>query len=169
MVLVALWVAEAQLPANVLSIPQQLAGGTRALVHLFPQGWAFFTRTPREEQFNAYAPDGPRLVALDRTPHSEIRNIFGLNRRSRKQLAELTLILDRVTDKDWQSCTASDLDCFRSLQSTTSVDNPQPFPNYCGTVIVIGREMVPWAYRQMTQSTLTNKRVVRLDVHCKAK
>ena len=162
-VFLLLWTAALQIPNNVLELSRTSAPA-RVLVSAFPQGWAFFTRSPQEEQLRVYA-DALPLRLLDRAPYGEPSNAFGLDRGARKQTAELALILTRVQETDWRPC-GSDAECVAAAGPPKPVDNPTQEPSYCGAVVVIGSNIVPWGYRELLQTTYQNVRAIRLLVRC---
>ncbi|PTR38985.1 antimicrobial peptide system SdpA family protein [Rhodococcus sp. OK611] len=138
------------------------------MAHLFPQGWAFFTRSPQEESFGAFSDRDGQLVPLDETPHSSVGNALGLDRESRKQVAELTLILHDIKDSEWTKCQVESADSCRQFitEKTYQVHNTQPAPLYCGSVVVIGRTLAPWAYRNLLSDSLVDERGIGLDITC---
>lgn len=161
-------VGAVQLPSNVLHMSGNGAGMDGLLTELFPQGWAFFTRTPREEQDRVYALRAHRLISLDRGPFSQLGNLAGLDRTSRRQGPELSFLLRQVGASKWSRCSGSDDECMRMTAAGVSVRNPEPNPTYCGQVLVLGSDIVPWAYRKMVSGPAVNTRVVRLDVRCES-
>lgn len=159
----SLWTAVVQLPDNVLEL-SQTSPPARILISAFPQGWAFFTRSPQEEQFRAYANEPP-LRSLSLSPYSEPHNAFGLDRGPRKQAAELAAILSKVENSDWRLCT-SDTDCIGANDDILTVDNPMQGPTYCGLIRVVGSKIVPWGYRDLVPATYQSVRSIHLQVRC---
>jgi len=162
-VLLALWTAMLQVPPNVLEVSRS-SPSARVVVSAFPQGWSFFTRSPQEEQLRVYVDSLPPRT-LDRTPLSEPRNAFGLDRGVRRQNVELESILSKFHDGDWHPCGA-DSDCLTAAGPARTVDNPAQDPNYCGTIVVVGSNIVPWGYRELVPATFQNVRAIRLQVRC---
>jgi len=162
-VLLVLWTAILQLPNNVLQV-SRTSPVARVLIAGFPQGWAFFTRSPQEEQMRVFAAETP-LRSLDHTPYSEPRNAFGLDRAVRKQTAELQSLLDGVTDGDWHAC-KSDGECLKVAPRPKQVDNSTDDPTYCGHIVVIAGSIVTWGYRELVPETYQDTKAVALDVRC---
>lgn len=159
----SLWTAGIQVPNNVLEL-SRTSMPARVLASAFPQGWAFFTRSPQEEQMRVYADTSP-LRPLDRAPYAEPRNAFGLDRSARMQTAELAAILAKLRDTDWTPC-SSDAGCVTAAGHAKPLDNPAQHPSYCGAVVVIARDIVPWGYRDLVPDALRNARAIRLQVRC---
>src|SRR4029434_6535737 len=79
------------LPFNPLKLPFER---TLMVTRFVPQGWAFFTRNPREERLTLQQVlPGGQLAPLSRSPHARPDNAFGLDRRSRSQGVEIGLLL----------------------------------------------------------------------------
>lgn len=158
-----LWAACPQLSSNVLN-PNRKASSANLLAAAFPQGWAFFTRSPTEKQYHVYG--RAELTSLmDRMPYSEPGNLFGLDRGPRKRPPELDRLLRQIHDDQWRSCT-SDEQCRNATTPSIAVRNHDPNPTYCGAVTVIGYTVVPWAYRKLVSGSTIDSRAVWLDIQC---
>ncbi len=57
-----------------------------------PQGWAFFTRKPIEAQYILYKVNNIGCIERQKTNHSELENILGLDRRMSFLTYELSSI-----------------------------------------------------------------------------
>lgn len=163
MVALTVWTAILQLPNNVLQI-SQTSLVARILLTGFPQGWAFFTRSPQEEQLRVFAAEPP-WRPVDHTPYSEPHNKFGLDRAVRKQTAELQSLLETVDDDDWRAC-KSDEECLRGNSKPKQVDNSIQDPTYCRQITVIAANIVTWGYRKLVSHVYQDTKAVTLDVRC---
>ena len=161
--LLVAWTAILQLPNNVLGV-SRTTPVAKILITAFPQGWAFFTRSPEEEQMRVFAAGLP-VRSLDRTPYSEPGNAFGLDRGIRKQTAELQSLLAAIGDDDWHPCT-SDEQCVTVAGRPKHVDNASPDPSYCGPLVVVAGNIVPWGYRELVPETYQDTKAAALDVRC---
>lgn len=159
----ALWTAAMQLPHNVLEMSRTTLPA-RFLGAAFPQGWAFFTRSPQEEQWQVFTDTSPPRK-LSRSPYSEPHNMFGLDKSVRKQGVELAGLLGKITDADWQPC-SSDAECMNHAGPAKAIDNPAPEPSFCGAVVIVGSDIIPWGYRKARTAAYQNTRSAHLQVRC---
>ncbi len=157
-----------RLPLNPVSIDlgkygpvKTVAAGIRGVM---PQGWAFFTRSPREPDLFPFVKRGGRWVRASRGPHSHPAHAFGLNRISRSQAIESALLLRPVPATAWQGCRQLPEACLEKLARTLPLANVSPRPTLCGTVGFARQQPIPWAW---SRSAVTMpSRVVRLEVNC---
>ncbi|MCT9928955.1 SdpA family antimicrobial peptide system protein [Planotetraspora sp. A-T 1434] len=163
------YVVDTQLPSNALRLPgqEQLRLSVTAIA---PQGWAFFTKSPRDPQIGVWRlsvePSG-RKVWLDAklTPHSELRNVLGFNRRSRAQGVELGILQTAVPRDKWTPCRGADVSaCFDRVPSVLTLHNSSPDPIHCGSIGLVQREPLPWAWAGST--TVMPAKVARIEVTC---
>lgn len=158
------YAVHSQMPTNALELPGE--GQLRpALRVLLPQGWAFFTRSPREERYYTYRKevDGWSVASLG--PHSEAGNLFGLDRRSRAQGVELGLLHGVIPGGAWHKCAEHPLRCLDGV-TPISVSNRSPAPTLCGEIGIALQEPVPWAWSSARAELTMPSRVVRLEISC---
>lgn len=122
----------------------------RAATLFFPQGWAFFTRDPREPLYYTYTfQDG--TFHRDWLPNADAANLFGLSFNAKVRTMESALLSTRLEPTAWTVCERSKtveaclLERVHNAQ-TLKVNNPSSTPNYCGTVGFTRTEVTPWAY-----------------------
>ncbi|WP_234365864.1 SdpA family antimicrobial peptide system protein [Streptomyces albireticuli] len=164
--LAILYVAQVHVPKNVLSLPGQKQARS-TVADVAPQGWAFFTKSPRDVEVLPYrqAVSGD-WTSLALTPHSSPRNAFGLDRASRSQGIEISLLLNLAEKKDWQECEEDLADCLAGARPARKVENPSPEPTVCGRVALVQEKPVPWAWRDLVDERTTPERFLTLDVTC---
>jgi antimicrobial peptide system SdpA family protein len=142
---VGLVVVHVNLPPNALILPGESA--YRAdVVKVVPEGWAFFTKSPRDAAYVPYerAADGTWRKA-ELWPHSRPSNAFGLDRRSRAQGVELGILQSAVGRAGWVECYDRADTCFERAPLERAV-NSSPEPSLCGDVGVAQQFPVPWVY-----------------------
>ncbi len=163
---VALYVAQVHVPRNVLTLPGQ-SQVKYTVANFAPQGWAFFTKSPRDPDVLPYGqnPNGT-WTSLNLAPHANPHNAFGLDRRSRSQGIEIALLLDRATDKDWKDCEDDLNGCLADARPVRKVANPSPEATLCGTVALVQEKPVPYGWRDLTDDRLMPERFIVLDVSC---
>lgn len=154
-----------QMPTSSVTLPAQ-AALKPSIIRLLPEGWAFFTRSPREADLLPFtqAADGGWRLAL-RSPHAEPRNLFGLNRASRAQGVELGLVEGAIAQDAWKDCTQPVTACLAGL-TPVAVENRSPSPTLCGPVGLAQQPPVPWAWSRDGSTTTMPSKVVRLEMRC---
>jgi antimicrobial peptide system SdpA family protein len=150
------------LPYNPVYLPG--AAQTNSLV-LAPQGWAFFTRNPREERLLVYGrgPDGWRPLLLG--PQARLRNKLGLARKPRAQGVELAQLVEQAQNA-WEPCDADFHVCLTRMSSETQVRNSGPNRTICGPVVVVAQEPIPWAWLREPEPVTMSSRILVLKVLC---
>ncbi|MBA8827569.1 antimicrobial peptide system SdpA family protein [Saccharopolyspora lacisalsi] len=161
------YVVHIHLPKNVITLPfeQHVAPATS---QLFKQGWAFFTKSPRSENFTAYRKIGPEQWRGEiRSPHSRPVNMFGLNRYSRAQKVEVALLIHEAPNDEWQKCYEDLAVCLAEKDhGAMAIHNPSPEPSICGHIMFVERVPEPWAFRNVTEKRWSIKRVLPAEVSC---
>ncbi len=74
------------LPKNPLTPKKDI---TIYISQIWPQGWGFFSKSPKEEYLNVYKSNGDPSVQW---PNMKLSNLFGINRAGRAQGTEIGLI-----------------------------------------------------------------------------
>lgn len=136
---------------TVLSLPaadhlgpasKRVANVAREVV---PEGWSFFTKSPRESFVVAYDDEGDEVSTA---PNAQGKWVFGLNRASRLGGIDVERVMRKLGPGDWRRCAAgvSVSVCgegleHRSVRVTDGVDS------LCGKVTLAREEPVPWAFR----------------------
>lgn len=111
-----------------------------------PQGWAFFTRNPREPQINLYKIENNNfLVLLNESPSLNIDLAFGLKRTDRR----ISIAMGAVATQhfNWKNYTGN----LKSLLSDREFNrysnkNTDDSKLTTGNYIMISEERIPWAW-----------------------
>ncbi|MGW2473199.1 SdpA family antimicrobial peptide system protein [Streptomyces sp. NPDC001665] len=158
---VVLYVAQAQVPQNVLRLPGQESAKPVA-VTLAPQGWAFFTKSARSPEFEPFRWTGSAWATASLGRHSE----HGFDRVSRSQGIETALLLHEAGKMAPISCAATSLrGCLTKARAAVEVTNRTPNPTLCGRIAVIEQRPTPFAWRGLLPPR-TPKDAFLLDVAC---
>ncbi|MFF9347419.1 SdpA family antimicrobial peptide system protein [Streptomyces sp. NPDC014734] len=161
-VVVALYVAQTQLPKNVLNLPGQKAVKPVA-VTVTPQGWAFFTKSARSPEFEPFRWDGSAWASASLGRHSE----HGFDRVSRSQGIETALLIHEARKATRTACELSPVqECLRKTRVATAVTNRTPEPSLCGRIAVVEQKSTPWAWRDLVPALRTPQNAILLDVSC---
>ncbi|MFD5479969.1 SdpA family antimicrobial peptide system protein [Streptomyces hawaiiensis] len=165
-VMVITYVAQVQLPKNVITLPGQKSV-RHSIANMAPQGWAFFTKSPRDPEMVPYQKTPGAWKPLSLTPHSSPRNAFGLNRESRAQGVEIALLLSAAQKGDWRDCASSRQQCLDDFGAPARrIENRSPDPTLCGTVGLLQEKPTPWAWRDLIPESHSPERVMVLEVTC---
>jgi antimicrobial peptide system SdpA family protein len=141
-------------PANV----RQVAIG------VVPEGWAFFTRSPRLPTPVAYEhqPNGG-WRSLAAAPLARPSDGMGLNREGRARSTELAVLIDQMPRTAWHECKQDPLVCLSTTQLTATVVNAGN-RTICGDIGIVVQDVLPWAFRN--SSTIMPSKVTRIRVTC---
>lgn len=119
----------------------------------FPQGWAFFTKSPRTPELLAYRyePGGDDAASLVLGPNAQARWAFGLDRTPRTQEFEYEVLSRALSDESWFECSGPvGGECIEDAgRAGPSIEivNDLPASTICGDDIVLVRAGVfPWAF-----------------------
>ncbi|MFG3085621.1 SdpA family antimicrobial peptide system protein [Streptomyces parvulus] len=161
-----LYVAQTHLPDNALDLPgQDTAAAT--VNRVAPQGWSFFTKSPRESELQPYVQRAGAWEEQLLAPHGAPHNVFGLDRRSRSQGIEMALLLADAEQLHWTKCDRDLAACLERAEGKTSaLVNRTPEPTLCGRVALVEQKPVPFAWRKIMNGTHTPDRLTVLDVTC---
>lgn len=138
----------------------------RGVEFALPQGWAFFTRDPREARRFAYQKKADHWVMALMLPHSRAGNMFGLNRQGRAHAGEMERIMGLVGPNQWTACRGTVAACADSTGRPQRVDNPTSHPTLCGELLLMERPPVPWAWSAAAATTIMPGRVALVFVAC---
>ena len=142
---VALYTLDGSTGYNLAELPLESKIGISAWL---PEGWAFFTRDPREEGVRVYSrgTDGEWTNVIE-APLGAWNNAFGLNRAPRRQGIEQGLLLTGLPQDGWTPCVSSALaTCLNAAEHTVTFANPSPVATLCGELAVVKQKPVPFAW-----------------------
>ena len=160
--LLVVYVLHAALPATVISLP---GPDTRLVSKFMPEGWAFFTKSPRDvsPQVYRYQPGGAWLD-ITAGPIAKASDAMGLDRLSRSQGTELAMIVRLVPEKAWIDCHQQPIACLSQADVALTLPNMSNHYSICGEIGIVAQEVLPWAWRD-TPAVMPSK-VVRVRVKC---
>lgn len=135
---------------------------------IFPEGFSFFTRDPREPQAMIFtAKSKEDLMEINR---SSLKSFFGFSRYGRALTIELGIILSSIQDQKWFDCYNVDSKgCFENEDMPIYyLKNSAPNPLICGEFFIKITEPVPWAW---SSSFKRNQRempykIVKVFIEC---
>lgn len=153
------------LTATALPPADHLAPSTKRAANvvreILPEGWSFFTKSPREAFVVAFDEDG---LELGTAPNAQPRWAFGLNRASRLGGIDVERVLEELDRDAWRPCdvaaTVSACSADLKPQRVRIKDAAQTL---CGDVTLARKEPVPWAFRG-TNAPI--EQVAAVEVEC---
>jgi antimicrobial peptide system SdpA family protein len=162
-VTLGLYVVQPLLPYSPVRLPYAEALRTQFWA---PQGWAFFTRSPREARTYVFTRHDGQWSSAALTPVSRPSNDFGLSRAARAQGIELGMLLMASPPSEWQPCDTALLVCLDHASIMGTVKNASPRPTLCGVVGLTHQEPLPWAWRRSRTTINMPASIVVLEVQC---
>lgn len=160
--IIVVYVLHAALPATPFQLPFE---NRRAIQTILPEGWAFFTISPRSPDIVVVGrdPDGgwKRLTV---NAHATPASLLGLNRLDRSQGNEVAIIANQVPQEVWIECDLEPTVCLSQAKPERTVSNFSSRRSICGDVGLIMQEVLPWAWRGLP-ATMPSK-VVRVVATC---
>ncbi|MFP2904935.1 SdpA family antimicrobial peptide system protein [Pyxidicoccus sp. 3LFB2] len=163
---VTVYALHAALPYNPIQLPFEDRINMRLVL---PEGWAFFTRDPREDRMLPYvrATDGQWAWA-SQTPNFQPKNAFGIDRAARAQGVEMGLLMEQAREYARQACEEDPRRCLERASPGKPLRNRSPNPTLCGQVGFVFQRAVPWAWSRTSQGKpiIMPSKVLRLEVEC---
>ncbi|MDM5336501.1 SdpA family antimicrobial peptide system protein [Fictibacillus enclensis] len=131
---------------------------------ILPQGWGFFSKSPRDSLLGMHTANAESLDVL--FPTMRMENALGLYRKGRSQGVEMGALSMQISKKDWKKCKNNSLEECESLAKKITLNNKAPSPLLCGEYFFTKEEIVPWSYFKYSDSGTEIKEIVRADVKC---
>jgi antimicrobial peptide system SdpA family protein len=139
------------------------------LADLVPEGWAFFTRNPKEDNTILYRPAKGGGVKQFSMIAGAPRNVFGLNRYSRMVGKELAAMMRYIKDLPVDSIKGLPENNLAILDTITAVKIPNDarFPLLKGIYYLRWVKPVPWAWAKTANiESMTQSKIIKIDVVC---
>jgi antimicrobial peptide system SdpA family protein len=155
----------ASLPFNPASIG---LSGKKIITGIIPQGWAFFTRDPREAQVILYKVTQHGELEPIPQRHTQSHNIFGLKRESTKILLELQFIKEQLTDSTFEN-TRWNYQANRTgiyPLHIHEVVNKIKEPILCGNYVLVIQDYIPWAWSGYMQTIQMPAKAINIRIRC---
>lgn len=126
-------------------------------VSLFmPEGWAFFTRNPREPNLYVYSVKNEKYKLINHL-NSSFENYFGFSRGSRVMSIEMGKILEKIKPSSWKP-TSNEL-------KTIYIENKAFNPSIKGLFLIELREKTPWTWIKSYDSIKMPSKYVRVYIY----
>lgn len=150
--------------AMALPSADHLGPGTKRAANLtrevLPEGWSFFTKSPRDAFVVAYDKDGDEVGTA---PNAQPRWAFGLNRASRLGGIDVDRVMQKLDPDAWHRCDVgmSVGACSKEL-GARHVRITEDVHSLCGAITLARKKPTPWAFRG-TNSPVEKVAVVRVQ------
>jgi antimicrobial peptide system SdpA family protein len=155
-------VLSAALPATSFALVS--SDTKRAITLVMPQGWAFFTKSPRSSITLLYRRDANGdWQSITAGPMSQPRHLMGADKRGRSQGTEMAILLAGAPKNSLKSCEVNALDCLRTAAPGPTVANTG-LRTLCGDIGIVVQDVLPWAWRDAP--TVMPSKVLRVNATC---
>ncbi|QFG69462.1 SdpA family antimicrobial peptide system protein [Ornithinimicrobium pratense] len=169
--LVGVYDVKTHVPANILDLPvhAQVKPVLRATL---PQGWAFFTRSPREENLRVYPVTADGLAPHVQAAIADPGHAFGLDRAVRAQGTESALVQYAAPAGAWVDCEGPRPECLEQALvqardgDLPEVANPALRTTICGPVVLSIERAGAWAYRDLVADNVRSTQYAVVEATC---
>lgn len=133
------------LPYSPISLSD---GIKKRMQFFFPEGWAFFTRDPKEDNINLYRVVNNRV---DLTPvnlkSGDVSLFFGASKHARMQMAEVGEIIEKIPDSLWVKNRGEYSNpCIKPTDLVIARHNISNYKSLQGKYIIEKIKPTPWAW-----------------------
>ncbi|WP_052329795.1 SdpA family antimicrobial peptide system protein [Thermicanus aegyptius] len=129
---------------------------------IFPQGWGFYSISPREEQIILYDENGN--LAVD-WPNASLSNLFGLLRKGRAQGLEVGIVSAELQENDFTQTEGNLKEAIKSYHGRIiTVKNPTPNAMISGKYFVVKYQIVPWTWARLIKQEDAPAKIVEVNV-----
>jgi antimicrobial peptide system SdpA family protein len=131
------------------------------LTFLLPQGWSFFTRSPRENKIFIYKWKNNKFQKVDFVKN-RFHNYLGLNRAGRSRNQEMAFLVKQIKGSSWKSCRW----CLDLSLRPTAIKNKALRPAFCGKYRVVLKKLPPWAWGKSGKEIMMPGSAADMEVNC---
>lgn len=130
-----------------------------------PQGWAFFTRDPREAQILIYKIEKGKIEPIEQK-HSSIYNLIGINRKASKILSELQMLIYKIDKKNFVNLKWNYQTCTYDYKTINPIILKNEFlkPILKGEYLIVFQKPVPWAWSKSIDNIKMDAKGIKIKV-----
>ena len=159
-----------RLPFNTVRLPgegSQLEPQAFPLQFVLPQGWKFFTKSPRGNEVKVFMQGaGRRWEPVSPRTLSDAGGLFNFDRTPRALGVELAMVLQNAKKDEWSAeCRDTDVTCLQKSSAARTLQNPMPKARLCGVVGFVSRPPVPFAWADSLKAPMPSNTLV-LRIQC---
>ena len=135
---------------------------------LIPQGWAFFTKNPRDPQVFIYQVDTiDDSIKLENLRNTQLKYLFGIDRSNRKISSKLSKILQGVDSEFFYTSKKSVEDSIKNdYCSIFKVKVSVKKPILCGLYCLQIKKPKPWSWLRIDTNIITESSIILLNLKC---
>lgn len=138
---------------------------SQSLKMLFPQGWAFFTKSPRDENVQAYHLVNGKLEVLPGQRQATIDHLMGVKRDARAISVEYATMLYDIPATKWVKCEINASEFIKTHQVVAvKVRNTTPLALLHGDIYLISQATVPWAWSKFAKNVILPSSILHLNI-----
>lgn len=115
-----------------------------------PQGWGFFTKSPREDNVYIYSVTNKNIIN-EMLPNSHYSNFFGLSRKSRMIGFEISHILVQLNKEKWENFNGN---FNKYTKKAIKVDNSKLHYLKTGSYLLVKEKVPPYLWRNYVKNKL---------------
>lgn len=153
----------AALPPNPINIKSDYK---LVISQIMPQGWGFFSKSPRDEYLDVYSLDGEKSV---KWPNMRVSNLFGISREGRAQGTEIGMFLQEIQGSEFKECSKYYIKyCIKEIEDVKPIEiiNKTPEPTLCGVHIITIKEPMPWSWSSSIERNYKTMKMVKVELKC---
>lgn len=137
------------------------------LTGILPQGWAFFTKSPREPNFIFYKVRNNKLE-LQGINNFSFTNWLGFSRKARIIGAEGGAIVSQALEYEWQKIKIDinkQMICCDTTEQIKILNQKPSSRFFCGEYIIQKNTTVPWAWSK-SDNVIMPSEYIKVNVLC---
>jgi antimicrobial peptide system SdpA family protein len=130
---------------------------------IFPEGWGFFTKNPRDLAMEIYKIENGKLKLLDGTNGSST-NLYGLSRSARLIGYETSTAVSEIDSKQWTNCKTRNIK--DNINIKTYVIKKRNYFNHlkAGVYLVKAFKPIPFAWSKSNQQKFNPFSVIKIQI-----
>ncbi|WP_371131162.1 SdpA family antimicrobial peptide system protein [Microbacterium sp.] len=164
--LLLIYAVQAFVPPNVLRLPGQ-EPVTQVLSATIPQGWAFFTRPPREPSLRVLSTSDQGTSPPPRAPigpNGSAAYGWGVSRQFMLEMTEASALAQTVDSENWIDCESNSVCGDRVADLDPNVFDSDVLP--CGSYVFAYTEPAPFAWRETVDDLIRLVRATPVEIRC---
>lgn len=119
--------------------------------YVIPQGWGFFTKSPRGEMVDLYKVHDDKSMEIVPIRNNHHSYYFGMSRESRKIGMEISVLLSQVNDKKWDQFKGFENICIPDSSFVVSNASTDLIPD--GNYMLVKYKETPWSWRNTVKDS----------------